>query len=322
MADFLIATPNLTSYYNVIRSFNIDIGFDKTTQRNKLAKKYKAQRPYTSWMEADDWSLRLMGQGTENGCEHYLQLARPGSDYQTQLKLEMSNEINLGIPVQFLDKYPQVATVFYGTLLPEDLGAEVSTKDILKSCGWMAKLDGKIVDCDDVSKEYAKETYDVLDYFHLTKFGSNGLYLIAYNPNMIKFNSSVVGTCSKTGSKFMTLSDHVGFHMSQIRHIEFDSGCDVLPNEVSPTHVLVNKDQFSLNIRDMLFEEFGFETSPNLNIRSNLIYSITDNKVTFDMQGKKLGVINISLDLDDSSILEKIIPDARFSHTLTIVRNE
>lgn len=319
MADFVVLPTEHSSAHSIIRGSNIHLGTTGNFDYLDLVSTHQP-KPHIGWFAADDWSLRLLGNGTRNGCEHFLVLGRPGSDYAQQLQLRMSVEVELDSPVQFLKQYPQTASVFFGTIILDQNSGQVSTMDLLHGCSWMARLGDKIVECNDPSITYTANQYDIAEYMTLTGFGNNGAYMITTNPTLIKFNSSVEGVCPKTMSKFVTLTPQAKLHKLFVKHCVFSDNCSTLPNDYFPTHVLVEGNKFNVNIADVLRERYGITTGPDLSVISNIPHVKNENGWTFDFTNCTTGIISFQLELGNSAILQKLDSDFFSNDVITVMR--
>jgi hypothetical protein len=318
MTDFIILPRDDNSSHNIIRSVNVDFKFGEESKFKDYVN-CRNQEPKITWFSADDWSLRLLGEGTNNGCNHYLILGRPGGDYAKQVDLKMSIEVDIEVAVSFLESHPEVSSAFFGTIFLDTTNGAISNSDILAGCSWMARLDGKIVECSDPTIAYERVNFDIYEYINVTPFGKNGTYLVTTNPSLVKYNSNVHGTCSKTGSKFVTLPKNTDFHNTFITHPLFDDTCTILPNDVFPTHVLVD-DKFTVEIYNSLLEVWGISSGPDMKVISNIPYTKNNNTYTFDFTNMTVGVIDFSLDLGHSQVLNRLNRKHFPNHTVTIMR--
>jgi len=319
MTDFVILPIEDNSGHNAIRGFNVDCRFGEDSTFLDYIH-FKNIEPKIDWFSADDWSLRLLGDGTSNGCDHYLVLGRPGGDYAKQLDLQMSVEVDVEVAVNFLKANPNVTTAIFGTIFIGDSRGQISNNDILAGCSWMARLDDKIVECSDPSITYTHDVFDLAEYLTVTQFGKNGCYLITTNPTTIKYNSNVFGVCRKTGSRFITLPRTSNFHNVFVSHPLFGDNCTVLPNDINPSHVLVSDNKFTMNIHDTMRDVWGISTAPTVNVISNIPYTKEDNVYTFDFTNKEVGVINVGMDLGHSRVLSRLNERYFPNHTITIMR--
>jgi hypothetical protein len=231
----------------------------------------------------------------------------------------MSVEVDVETAVKFLESHPEVSCAFFGTIFMGEFNGNISNSDILEGSSWMARLNGKIVECADPTIIYDKINYDVYEYISLTPFGKNGTHLITTNPSLITHNSNVMGTCSKTGSKFVTLPKNSDLHHMFTTHPLFDDTCTILPNDIFPSHVLVN-DKFTVEIYNSLLEGWGISSGPDMKVISNIPYTKVNNTYTFDFTNMNMGVVNFSLDLGHSQVLNVLNRKHFPSHTVTIMR--
>jgi hypothetical protein len=319
MTDFVILPMEDNSGHNAIRGFNIDCSFDENCTFLDYVH-FKNVDPKVNWFLADDWSLRLLGDGTANGCDNYLILGRPGGDYAKQLDLKMSVEVDVETAVNFLKANPSVSSAVFGTIFLGSNQGQISTSDILAGCSWMARLGGKIVECSDLNISYKEPIFDLTEYLTVTPFGKNGCYLITTNPSTIKHSASVFGVCKKTGSKFITMPKNEHFHNVFISHPLFSNNCTVLPNDITPSHILVGGNEFTMNIHDTMMDLWGISTAPTVNVISNIPYTKENNVYTFNFTNKEVGVINFGLDLGHSRILSRLSSKYFPNHTITVMR--
>jgi hypothetical protein len=319
MTDFVILPLEDNSGHNAIRGFNIDCSFDENSTFLDYVH-FKNVDPKINWFLTDDWSLRLLGEGTANGCDNYLILGRPGGDYAKQLDLKMSIEVDIEIAVNFLKANPSVSSAVFGTIFLGKHQGQISTSDILDGCSWMARLDNKIVECSDPSVSYDDPIFDLTEYLTVTAFGKNGCYLITTNPTTIKHSSSLFGVCQKTGSKFITMPKNENFHNVFISHPVFSDNCTILPNDINPTHILTGDNTFKMTVYDTMKDLWGISTAPTVNVISNIPYTKEDNVYTFDFTNKEMGIINFSLDLGHSRVLSRFGNKYFPNHTMTIMR--
>jgi len=319
MADFLILPRAVDTVHDLIRSGNIDNRYNETTKFKSYVSSDNLN-PKINWFSNEDWGLRLLGEGTSNGCSHYLILGRPGSDYAKQLELKMSVEVDLNVAVSFLNSHPEVSSVVFGTILIGSVQGPISNMDILEGCTWMSRLDDKLVECSDPSIEYTNTSFDIMEYLVMTPFGNNGSYLITVNDTLLKFNPEVFGTCPKTGSTFFTFPKASDTHKLFLKQPIFSSNCNTLPNDVFPTHVLVDGDNFTVEVYDTLLEKIGISTGPTLDIISNIPYTKQDDKYTFDFANKNIGVINFSFNLGKSKVIKTLNKSCFPDQIVTIIR--
>jgi hypothetical protein len=319
MADFLILPRIVDTAHDLIRSGNIDNRYNENTNFKGYVTSDNLH-PKINWFSGEDWGLRLLGEGTLNGCNHYLILGRPGGDYSKQIELKMSVEVDLDIAVSFLNSHPNVSSVVFGTILLGNVQGPISNMDILDGCSWMSRLDNKLVECSDTSIQYENTSFEIMEYLVMTPFGNNGSYLITVNDTLLKFNPEVFGTCPKTGSRFFTFPKTSDTHKMFLKQPIFSDNCSTLPNDVFPTHAVVEGDSFSVEVYDTLLEKVGISTGPALDVISNIPYTKQEDKYVFDFTNKNIGVINFSFNLSKSKVIKTLNKSCFPDQIVTIIR--